>query len=92
MKTPSFHAVALLLAALAFAPAPVEAGRQRPADQDRRAYDERYTPPDALGAPPKDCTKFAGRYGYYGNPWCSEAEQRQWDRWEARRLGSRSKN
>ena len=34
-------------------------------------------------SPPKDCTKLNGRNGYYGNPWCTEAEQRQWDRYDA---------
>jgi hypothetical protein len=37
-------------------------------------------------APPKDCTRLNGRYGYYGNPWCSHREQLRWDRWEAERL------
>lgn len=37
-------------------------------------------------APLKDCTKFNGRYGYYGNPYCTPAEQARWDRWEARNL------
>ncbi len=36
-------------------------------------------------APVKDCTRFNGRYGYYGNPWCTPAEQARWDRWDARR-------
>lgn len=40
-------------------------------------------------APPvKDCTRVNGRWGYYGNPWCSPAEQYRWDRAEARRLGT----
>lgn len=40
-------------------------------------------------APPplKDCTRLNGRFGYYGNPWCTPAEQNAWDRAEARRLG-----
>jgi hypothetical protein len=33
----------------------------------------------------KDCTRLNGRWGYYGNPWCSPAEQLRWDRWDARR-------
>lgn len=33
----------------------------------------------------KDCTRVNGRYGYYGNPWCSAAEQAAFDRWDARR-------
>jgi hypothetical protein len=28
----------------------------------------------------KDCTRINGRFGYYGNPFCTEAEQRLWDR------------
>ncbi len=28
----------------------------------------------------KDCTRINGRWGYYGNLWCSPAEQQQWDR------------
>jgi len=33
--------------------------------------------------PPKDCTRLNGRFGYYGNPWCTPVEQRLWDRWIA---------
>lgn len=42
-------------------------------------------------APPllKDCTRLNGRWGYYGNPWCTPAEQLAFDRAEARRLGLR---
>jgi hypothetical protein len=40
-------------------------------------------------APVKDCTRVNGRWGYYGNPWCSPAEQARFDRWEASRLGVR---
>jgi hypothetical protein len=50
---------------------------------------------DALGkarrayadAPVRDCTRLNGRWGYYGNPWCSPTEQLRWDRWDARRTG-----
>ena len=34
---------------------------------------------------PKDCTRLNGRFGYYGNPWCTPAEQRAWDLWDTRR-------
>jgi hypothetical protein len=34
----------------------------------------------------KDCTKINGRWGYYGNPWCTPSEQARFDRWEASRL------
>ncbi len=37
----------------------------------------------------KDCTRFNGRWGYYGNPWCTPAEQRAFDRWEAQRHNRR---
>lgn len=37
-------------------------------------------------APIKDCRRFNGRYGYYGNPWCTAAEQARWD---ARQAGKR---
>ncbi len=40
-------------------------------------------------SPPKDCTRFNGRFGYYANPWCSYAEQERWDRWEAARAKRR---
>jgi hypothetical protein len=33
-----------------------------------------------LPLPMKDCTRVNGRFGYYGNPWCTPAEQRAWDR------------
>jgi hypothetical protein len=36
-------------------------------------------------APVKDCTRLNGRWGYYGNPWCTPSEQLRWDRWDARR-------
>ena len=36
-------------------------------------------------SPPKDCTRLNGRFGYYGNPWCTPEEQRLWDRWTATR-------
>ncbi len=40
-------------------------------------------------APVKDCTRVNGRSGYYGNPWCTAAEQARFDRWEASRFGVR---
>lgn len=41
----------------------------------------------SASAPPvKECIRFNGRHGYYGNPWCTPAEQDRWDRWEAARL------
>jgi hypothetical protein len=36
-------------------------------------------------APIKDCTRLNGRWGYYGNPWCTPVEQLRWDRWDAQR-------
>ena len=41
------------------------------------------------GAPLKDCTRVNGRFGYYGNPWCTPAEQRRFDRWMANRRKDR---
>jgi hypothetical protein len=38
---------------------------------------------DVREAAIKDCTRLNGRYGYYGNPWCTPAEQARWDRWSA---------
>ena len=46
------------------------------ASKARRLYAE---------APLKDCTRLNGRWGCYGNPWCTPAEQLRWDRWDARR-------
>ncbi len=36
-------------------------------------------------APIKDCTRLNGRFGYYGNPWCTPAEQARWDRWSSQK-------
>ncbi len=33
----------------------------------------------------KDCARINGRYGYYGNPWCTPREQARWDKWSARK-------
>lgn len=63
--------IVLIVAAVAIPAVVAEAGK------GQRAYVE---------APPKDCTRLNGRWGYYGNPWCSPAEQLRWDRWEARRF------
>jgi hypothetical protein len=41
--------------------------------------------PDLRHPPPKDCTRYNGRIGYYANPWCTPAEQRAWDLWDAAR-------
>lgn len=45
--------------------------------------------PGAAEAPLKDCTRFNARYGFYGNVWCTPAEQRRWDRWDAARFKAR---
>jgi hypothetical protein len=39
-----------------------------------------------LEQPPKDCTRYNSRYGFYGNIWCTPAEQDRFDRWDAARL------
>ncbi len=64
----------LAVAAVGAFSAPAFAGGARHGD---RGYAQAYL---------KDCTRFNGRWGYYGNPWCSPREQYLWDRWEARRL------
>lgn len=51
-----------------------------PAESRSRGYARQWQPPV------KDCTRINGRWGYYGNPWCSPAEQLRWDRAEARRF------
>jgi hypothetical protein len=70
LVTHACSAAGLLLLALAVASSAAEAKRYRP----------------TLASPPlKDCTRLNGRWGYYGNPWCSKAEQLRWDRWDAAR-------
>ena len=53
-----------------------------PSFADRKSARTAQPPP-----PLKDCTRVNGRWGYYGNLWCTPAEQQAWDRAEARRLG-----
>jgi hypothetical protein len=43
----------------------------------------------ALEQPLKDCTRYNSRYGFYGNIWCTPAEQNRFDRWDAARLRAR---
>lgn len=68
----------------ALATSSLHAGDRGPVYEDWQRNGHR--PSDIYRAPLKDCTRFAGRYGYYGNPWCTPAEQERWDRWEARQL------
>lgn len=42
-----------------------------------------------MAQPPKDCTRYNSRYGFYGNIWCTPAEQDRFDRWDAARLRPR---
>jgi hypothetical protein len=63
--------IALVLAITAASPLAAEAGGRKSA---------RPLPP-----PLKDCTPLNGRWGYYGNPWCTKAEQAAWDRATSRR-------
>jgi hypothetical protein len=53
------------------------------------SYAGRKSARTAQPPPIKDCTRLNGRWGYYGNPWCTPAEQLAFDRAEARRLGLR---
>ena len=61
--------------ALGVLSAPALAGGARHGERGYSAY------------PLKDCTRINGRWGYYGNPWCTAREQDAWDRFEARRHG-----
>lgn len=65
----------MVVAALLLAGASAEAGGKRASKAWR-----------AERPPIKDCTKFNGRWGYYGNPYCTPAEQERFDRWQARNL------
>lgn len=56
-----------LLASAAMLPSPADAAKRKSA----RTWQ---------AAPVKDCTRLNGRWGYYGNPWCTKAEQDAWDR------------
>jgi hypothetical protein len=69
-RATAFAALVLLLAA----------SLSLPADARNRGVRNQTAPPL------KDCTRINGRWGYYGNPWCSPAEQLAWDRAEAKRL------
>lgn len=60
----------------------IVAGMAPPAESGGRAKARAW---QSQAVPVKDCTRVNGRFGYYGNPWCSPAEQRAWDRGEARR-------
>ena len=72
---PSFvRATTLVLMMMAAVPAAALAG----------GANDRAVRPAAT--PVKDCTRMNGRVGYYGNPWCTPAEQAIWDKWEARRF------
>lgn len=73
-----FLRIASVLILLAATAASVQAGAAR--YQRESGKFARNVPSPGL----KDCTRFNGRSGYYGNPWCNDAEQLRWDRWEAR--------
>jgi hypothetical protein len=53
------------------------------------AHRQKPTRQAGLDRPPKDCTRYNSRYGFYGNIWCTPAEQNRWDRWDAARLRAR---
>jgi hypothetical protein len=65
----------VIVAAVAAIAGPASAGGYRASKE--RAY--------VREAPVRDCTRINGRYGYYGNPWCSAREQERFDRWSASR-------
>ncbi len=64
--------IALALAAASTVAGPAASGSRK------------YAP--MASTPIKDCTRYNGNWGYYGNPWCTKAEQALWDRAEARRV------
>jgi hypothetical protein len=72
----SFRAALLALSATAAVSAQALAAELEKYDASRQI---------ASNAPVKKCTRINGRMGYYGNPWCTPAEQARWDRWDARR-------
>lgn len=76
MRFSSSLAVVVALALLTNA---AQAGAPRAGKQPRSSEHYGFVPP-------KDCTRLNGRYGYYGNPWCSWQEQLLWDRWEAEKI------
>lgn len=69
---PLIRAATAAVLVLSLLPAAADAGRKQ-----RQSWND---------APLKDCTRLNGRYGYYGNPWCTPAEQKRWERWQAQRL------
>lgn len=89
-KQPAMHAMPpklsvalLLLSGLvwhASAAAMAEPRRDQPPAAQSQPRD---TPPT------KDCTRYNGTFGFYGNPWCTPEEQARWDRWETRRFTGR---
>lgn len=79
------YTIRTTLALVALIAMPALAGH---AAEQRRAQEN--APGQAVQErPAKDCTRLNSRYGYYANPWCTEAEQERWDRLEARRLSGR---
>lgn len=69
---PLIRAATAAVLALSLLPAAADAGRKQ-----RQGWND---------VPLKDCTRLNGRNGYYGNPWCTPAEQKRWDRWQAQRM------
>jgi hypothetical protein len=76
---------ALLIAALALAGLTLAGTGTAGAGTAGAAGGRTYKAARGDAAPLKDCTRLNGRWGYYGNPWCTEAEQARFDRWDARR-------
>lgn len=78
----TLRAARVLLVGVAVFALPAQATEQRRAQPTHsgQANSER---------PVKDCTRYNGTYGFYGNRWCTAEEQERWDRWEARRITGR---
>ena len=85
MRLPNLTAVTLAaLMAFPVAPGPIP-GASRANAEPTFTHASRARP-----APIKDCTRFNGRFGYYGNLWCTEREQLIWDlHTSGRRFGRR---
>lgn len=76
----ALRAAFVFFAGVAVSALPGHATEQRRAQTSAQANSER---------PVKDCTRYNGTFGFYGNRWCTPEEQERWDRWEARRITGR---
>ncbi len=78
---------AVVIAALSTAVSSSHAGKDRWLGGEYRSAPAKMKRGRNSTMPIKDCRRYNGRWGYYGNPWCSPAEQRAFDVWDAERIG-----